>query len=68
MLIFINKDTAIPWFSVRCITYKKDKDTTVFLVGKDTWLSATGDWRKKIVKALQVKAIALYHDHHVLRG
>jgi hypothetical protein len=68
MLIFINKKTAIPYFSVKCITYNEDKGTTSFMVDKNRWVSTKGDWRDKIVKALQVKAIAVYRDHHVLRA
>ena len=72
MLIFINATTAIPYNKVYCITYKKDEDVTCFLVDRnkksEKWVSAKGDWRKKIVNALKVGAIALYKDYYELRA
>lgn len=68
MLIFITKDTAITYHQIKLITYDKLKDITQFKLSKNEWVSAKGDWRKRIVNALKVKAIALYADRLELQA
>lgn len=68
MLIAINSKTYIQYAHVRTIHYDKEKDTTAFLVDKNTWVSAVGDWRKRIVDALKVKAVIVYKDRYELRS